>query len=272
MYTISRFSKLCKMSTRMLRHYDKEQLLKPIHVDATNGYRYYDKDQLEMALQIKKLREYKFSLPEIREIFQTADEKSLNEWMLLKIQELSNEINSHREIIADMQGIIDQEADMIHREGRIYDVLFGKRSEIPILSQRLRINIADMDHYIDSLYIEAKDNHIQLLGAPSAIFWDEEFTSEECDIELMIPISQGHELDAGSQWQIQRLPDKLIATTLHMGSYDYIGYAHTAIEEWIACNDYVLDGPPYETYLKSLECDCSLEEYVTQVCFPIMKK
>lgn len=57
MYTISRFSQLCKMSARMLRHYDKEELLKPVHVDATNGYRYYEKNQLETALQIKKLKE-----------------------------------------------------------------------------------------------------------------------------------------------------------------------------------------------------------------------
>lgn len=113
MYTISRFSQLCKMSTRMLRHYDKEQLLKPIHVDATNGYRYYEKNQLETALRIKKLREYKFSLPEIKTMLLITDEKSMNKFLHLKIRELSSEMNQYKGIIAEIQGVIEQKADMI---------------------------------------------------------------------------------------------------------------------------------------------------------------
>ncbi len=56
MYTITEFSRICKMSTRMLRHYDKENILKPAYVNPENGYRYYEQGQLEIALKIKKLR------------------------------------------------------------------------------------------------------------------------------------------------------------------------------------------------------------------------
>ncbi|MBH5319421.1 MerR family transcriptional regulator [Paenibacillus sp. GSMTC-2017] len=272
MYTISRFSQLCKMSTRMLRHYDKEQLLNPIHVDASNGYRYYEKSQLETALRIKKLREYTFSLPEIRTILQTTDEESLNQLMNSKIQELSSGMSQYKEIILEMQGIIEQKTVVIHGESSSYDVLFGMRNEITVISRRLQSNIAEMDKYVDSLFEIASKNHFRLLGAPSAIFWDEEFTPDNCDIELMIPIIQRQDQHDLKKYEIKQLPSKLVASTLHIGGYDYIGYAHMALEEWIAVNGYSLDGPPYETYLKSLECDCTPEEYVTQVCFPIIKK
>lgn len=62
MYTITEFFRISKMSTRMLRHYDKEEILKPAYVDPINGYRYYEQSQFEMALRIKKLREYRFPL------------------------------------------------------------------------------------------------------------------------------------------------------------------------------------------------------------------
>lgn len=272
MYTISRFSQLCKMSARMLRHYDKEELLKPVHVDTTNGYRYYEKSQLETALWIKKLKEYRFSLPEIRTILQTQDKESLTRMIHSKIDELSNELNRFKQIIAEMQEMIEYNVDLVPVERRSYDVLLGMRNEIRILSQRVQMNMDNMDKYIDSLYEKAEERNIHLLGVPSAIFLDEEYTPDHSDIELMIPIVHMNGEDTSCDWQIKTLPQKFIATTLHIGSYDYIGYAHMALEEWLESNGYDLDGPPYETYLKGSECDCPEEEYVTQVCFPLIKK
>ncbi|MGG2013929.1 MerR family transcriptional regulator [Bacillus sp. S10(2024)] len=272
MYTISRFSQLCKMSARMLRHYDKEGLLKPVYIDATNGYRYYENSQLEMALLIKKLREYNFSLPEIKTILQTSDRKLFIRFIHLKINELSKEINRYRRIITEMQEMIEKKVDLIQGERRAYDILLGMRKEVSVVSQRLQINIADVDKCIDSLYDKAEKSNIQLRGVPSVIFFDEEFSPDHSDIELMIPIIPGNERDISREWQIKKLSQKFIATTLHIGSYDYIGYAHMALEEWAECNGYCLDGPSYETYLKGPECDCSVEEYVTQICFPVIKK
>ncbi|WP_152395920.1 MerR family transcriptional regulator [Paenibacillus guangzhouensis] len=272
MYTISRFSQLCKMSARMLRHYDKEELLKPEHVDTTNGYRYYGKSQLETALRIKKLREYRFSLPEIRTILQTSDLESVTGLMHSKIRELSHEMNQYKQIIAEMQEMIDHKVDLTPGERRSYDILLGMRNEIHVLSQRVQMNIDHMDEYIDSLYEQAEKRLIHLLGTPSAIFFDEEYTPDHSDIELMIPIVQRHGEETSCDWEIKTLPQEFVATTLHIGSYDDIGYAHLALEEWIDSNCYILHGPPYETYLKGSECDCPVEEYVTQVCFPVINE
>ncbi|MFJ8260743.1 MerR family transcriptional regulator [Rummeliibacillus sp. NPDC094406] len=272
MFTISRFSQLCKMSARMLRHYDKEELLKPVHIDATNGYRYYEKSQLETALLIKKLKEYRFSLPEIRTILQTSDRKLFIGFINSKINELTNEMNRYRQIITEMQEMVDKKEDFSQGERRSYDILLGIRNEISVVSQRLQMNIADMDRHIDSFYDKAEESNIQFLGVPSAIFFDEEFTPDHSDIELMIPIIHRNDEKISREWQIKKLPQKIIATTLHIGSYDYIGYAHIALEEWAESNGYCLDGPPYETYLKGSECDCHVEEYVTQISFPVIKK
>ncbi|MFJ7920320.1 MerR family transcriptional regulator [Lysinibacillus fusiformis] len=272
MYTISRFSQLCKMSARMLRHYDKEALLKPVLVDTTNGYRYYDQSQLETALRIKKLKEYRFSLPEIKVILESTDITMFIGMINSKIDEILNEMNRNRKILAEMQELIEKKVDILQGVRKSYDILLGIRNEISVISQRLYININDMDKYIDSLYDKAKENNIKLLGVPSAIFMGEEFTPEESDIEILIPITCGSEEKISSEWQIKKLPQNIVATTLHIGSYDYIGYAHVALEEWVESNGYKLVGPPYETYLKGSECDCAEEDYVTQISFPVIKK
>ncbi|ETT86592.1 MerR family transcriptional regulator [Viridibacillus sp. FSL R5-0477] len=272
MYTISRFSQLCKMSARMLRHYDKEELLKPVHVDTTNGYRFYEKNQLETALLIKKLKEYRFSLPEIRTILQSSDSTLFIEMIYAKINEISKEMSRYRQIITEMHEMIEKNEDLIQGERKSYDILLGMRKEIRVVSQRLQINIDDMDKYIDSFYDKAKESNIQLLSVPSVIFFDEEFTPDHCDIELMIPIIHRNDEKISREWQIKKLPQKIVATTLHIGSYDYIGYAHMALEEWTESNGYCMDGLPYETYLKGSECDCHVEEYVTQISLPVIKK
>ncbi|TCW58206.1 MerR-like DNA binding protein [Bacillus thuringiensis] len=46
MFKIGDFSKLSSLSIRMLRHYDKVELLQPVKVDEQSGYRYYSADPM----------------------------------------------------------------------------------------------------------------------------------------------------------------------------------------------------------------------------------
>ena len=65
MLTIGEFSKICRVSTKTLRYYDRIDLLKPGQVDNDSGYRYYEVAQLQDMLLISRLKQYQFSLPEI---------------------------------------------------------------------------------------------------------------------------------------------------------------------------------------------------------------
>jgi effector-binding domain-containing protein len=61
------------------------------------------------------------------------------------------------------------------------------------------------------------------------------------------------------------LPGGSVATTIHVGSYDDVADAYTALTEWFAVSDYVPTGAPWESYL-----DDPLDEPAprTMVCFP----
>ena len=58
MLKIGEFSKLSRVSVRMLRNYDEVGLLAPSEVDPMTGYRYYSERQLITAGRIAALRLY----------------------------------------------------------------------------------------------------------------------------------------------------------------------------------------------------------------------
>ena len=66
---IGEFSRLCRVTVRALRHYEKIRLLVPEIIDYRTGYRYYAVGQMQKALTIVKLKGLGFSLEEIRAMY-----------------------------------------------------------------------------------------------------------------------------------------------------------------------------------------------------------
>ena len=75
MLTIGDFSRLSRVTPRMLRHYDALGLLRPQQV-GENGYRYYRQEQLSRLTQIQWLKGCGFSLMEIRSEEHTSELQS----------------------------------------------------------------------------------------------------------------------------------------------------------------------------------------------------
>ena len=75
MLKIGEFSKLSRVSVRMLRHYDEIGLLKPAETDRFTDYRYYREDQLPIAGRITALKDMGFSLADIVRILAVYDDR-----------------------------------------------------------------------------------------------------------------------------------------------------------------------------------------------------
>ena len=65
MFTIGDFSRVARVSCRLLRYYDELGLLRPATVHSATGYRYYSASQLPTLNRILVLKELGFSLEEI---------------------------------------------------------------------------------------------------------------------------------------------------------------------------------------------------------------
>ena len=80
MLKIGEFSKLSRVSVRMLRHYDEVGLLAPSEVDPMTGYRYYSERQLITAGRIAALRALGFGLSADDQSRERA-QRALNEFL-----------------------------------------------------------------------------------------------------------------------------------------------------------------------------------------------
>ena len=90
MLKIGDFSKLSRVSVRMLRHYDDIGLLKPAETDAFTGYRYYREDQLPVMGRITALKDMGFALADIVRILEIYDDRDqLDAFLSAREEELS---------------------------------------------------------------------------------------------------------------------------------------------------------------------------------------
>ena len=82
MLKIGDFSKLSRVSVRMLRHYDDIGLLKPAETDLFTGYRYYREDQLFEVGRITALKDMGFALADIVKMLEFYDDQEKMDTML----------------------------------------------------------------------------------------------------------------------------------------------------------------------------------------------
>jgi len=74
LFKIGDFSKLVRVSPRMLRHYEKCGLLYPAEIDRFTGYRQYSAAQIPLLTNIVTLRDMGFSIDEIGDILPRFDD------------------------------------------------------------------------------------------------------------------------------------------------------------------------------------------------------
>ncbi len=94
MFTIGMFSKINRITTKTLRHYDEIGLLKPEHVDAFTSYRYYTTRQLTQLHKILTLKQMGLSLSDIKEVLDNP--KAVDLFLKLKEQDVLKNIEAEK--------------------------------------------------------------------------------------------------------------------------------------------------------------------------------
>jgi len=279
MYSISQFSKLTRLSPRMLRHYDKIDLLKPQTIGPMNNYRYYSDSQVGTAIEIIKLKKYDFSLEEIKDILNNDDlffKKMVEE----KINLISESIRIKTDILEEMEMCLKEGIVSIN-EINTYNILYGMVQEQSVIKMRRSISIDQIDSAIDELYDYSSKNNLFPVNTPAASFLGDEYNDKKLDVEIFIPIrtklieklnnkeSIAEIIKDKNEIEIHKIPSHKVVSTIHMGNYEEIGLAYQAIEKWIEESNFTPTGFTYEVYLRGAESIVSEKDFVTQVCYEV---
>jgi DNA-binding transcriptional MerR regulator len=250
MFKIGEFSRLSRVSVRMLRHYDRLGLLTPSQTDSFTGYRYYSADQLPRLNRILALRDLGFSLEQIAGILdEDLATDQLFGMLKLKRAEVEEQMQLEQQKLARLEVRIRQMSEA-PKHGA-YDVIV--RDIEPELAATYREVAADDDR-IEEMFDMVEAYVAQYEGAradrpPFSIYYDDEYREKDVDAEVAVPLKYAIlESEAIRVRQLPRLSN--VACVVHVGDYSAIYQAYNALLAWIGANNYQMTGPIREVYLR----------------------
>lgn len=266
MYQIGAFSKICQVSVKTLRYYDRIGLLKPTEVDRFTGYRYYSRGQLERMLLIQKLKRYGFSLEEIQPLLSCEEEvfcqklRRQRENVLLRLMELDAVL---REIDLQLRSLERTGDKMDISNG--YEVKLTETQPMSVYACRQQMGVDEYGKYFGKLYERIAQDGLTPGGIVGAMYHDEAFDRESSDIELFVGVRETDRAD-------KVIAPHLCAVTVHRGGYSTLNEAYAALVKWIEENGYAWDGPPCDIYTLGSWNNYRMEDWETEVRFPVRKR
>lgn len=241
MFRIGEFSKLVRVSARMLRYYDKCGLLRPAEIDRFTGYRLYSAAQIPILSRIVVLRDMGFGVEEIEEALPYFSDKiTMRKLLERKRSEIHTVIAAEQvklDKITTLQGALDKE-----NVNMIYDVKLKALKAENVLSLRETISAYNAEGSLwEKLGKFMAENNITCDKGGYSIYHDPEYKESDVDVEVAVPVQkpgksngpfQFKELDAISQ----------AATIRFSGPYDGYTAAMEKLAKWIEENGYIING------------------------------
>ncbi len=271
MLKIGDFSKLSRISIRMLRHYDEIGLLVPERIDEFTGYRYYSEEQLLVANRINSLKDMGFSLSVISEILKTYnDSQALKEYLLIKqaeLKELAEKTSRQLQILETTINRIGKEDNVMK-----YSVVLKEMPQRYVASLRKTIPSYDKEGMLwEQMMKEIASQKVQYANPCNsiAIFHDKEFKEHDPDVEIQISVQGSYQNTENVEFK--NVPSELVASATFKGSYDQLIEVNQAVANWIRDNNYDFNGAMFIIYHVSPAQTQNPDELVTEVCFPVKK-
>ena len=271
MLKIGEFSKLSRISVRMLRHYDEIGLLMPEEIDPFTGYRYYSEAQLFTAGRINALKDMGFRLCDAAELLKCWEDRETLERRLLAQREAAL---LQAEEAARRLRLLDTALERLRKDEPMkYDVTVKTIPERQVASVRQIIPSYDMEGSLWEIFLkETAHMHIQD-GDPvlcSATFYDGEYKESDVDVEIQKTV-RGAYPDT-EHVKFKTMPAVEVASAVCRGSYDQIGEATAAVVSWVEASGWAFDGPAFFIYHVSPHETNNPEEFVTELCYPVQNK
>jgi DNA-binding transcriptional MerR regulator len=250
MFKIGEFSRLSRVSVRMLRHYDQLGLLTPSQTGPFTGYRYYSAQQLPRLNRIIALRDLGFSLEQIAGMLdEDLSTDQLLGMLKLKRAEVEEQMKSEEQKLARLEVRIRQMSES-PRYGA-YDVIV--RDIEPELAATYREVAADDDR-IQQMFDLVETYVAEFEGAradkpPFSIYYDDDYREKDVDAEVAVPLK--YAIPENELIRVRQLPRLTnVACVVHAGEYSDIYQAYNNLLAWIEANGYRMTGPIREVYLR----------------------
>jgi len=271
MFKIGEFSKMVRVSARMLRYYEQCGLLFPAETDRFTGYRLYSAGQIQPLLRIVELRDMGFGVEEIKEILpRYTDAKFMRDVLDRKRREVQNVIADEKDKlkkIAAKRGSLDKEC-----VNMVYEVEIKSLPSDKVLALREIIPAYNAEGMLwEKLGKFVADKKIPCGTYGYSIFHDAEYKESSVDVEIAVPVPElGESQNCFVYKELEPIPQA--ATVRFSGPYS--GGYDAALEKlagWIEKNGYEINGLIRGLAIKCYPDVKSEDDLLTEIQVPVKK-
>ncbi len=274
MFRIGEFSRIARVSCRLLRYYDELGLLEPARIEADTGYRYYSAAQLPRLNRILVLRELGLSLEQIAQAMrEELPVSTLRGMLLTRRAEVERTMQAEGERLRQIETRIAH----IEADGRLPadDVMLRREPAHALLSMRRTVgSFAEGVRLLGELAqrVPARLGNA-LLGPLVAIAHSPEFEPESIDVEfgfLLEPGTRGPLPAAGGfALSVRELPAvERLAVCVRIGPPQEAHLTTARIGRFVESSGYRICGPNREVFLQR-PSPGRMQEAVVEMQFPV---
>jgi effector-binding domain-containing protein len=150
-----------------------------------------------------------------------------------------------------------------------YTIEVEQQPRQPYVAVRTTVRLADIGQHMGILFGQLfswlETNSVTPVGPPSARYLA--VGPEEVEFEVGVPVAAPVEASGPVIAGIR--PATTVAKALHVGPYDGIEAAYTAVMEWLGQNGKLVTGAMWEVYETDPEREPDPAKWRTWVYFPI---
>ncbi len=271
MFKIGEFSKLVRVSPRMLRHYEKCGLVNPARTDGNTGYRYYSADQIPLLARIAELRDVGCSIEEIGDILPRYDDaKCLDAFLRAKAASVQSAIDAENEKLRKLECL----SNLMKKERAImlYEVELKSVDAVTVLALRGTVPRYRDEHLLwTRLGAYLEEQGVPCRDGGYSTYLDDEYQDENPEIEIAVPVEAVGV--AEPPFTYRHYPSIPLAATLRFsGPFD--GGYDAACEKlacWMEANGYEFAGKLRGRTLTAPDEEPDLERWLVELQAPVRK-
>ena len=270
-FSVGEVSKICNISKKALRFYDKIGLISPDRVSQENSYRFYNRKTLLSVPIIKYYKQMGFRLEEMRAFLEGGTYSMLEKTFRKKIddlKEMESEIFKMYTSVKDWYDLILEAEMVIENDVREVSIKFLDASNLCFMKQDFSY------HYMESIinidwtnYVESIDNEVTgpvIINFPSFRERIDGLCKNVCILQKTI-------LDCQEN-QIMKFGGCMAVSCYHIGAHETINETYQKILKWTEVHGYQCEKESYERYVTDYWTTRNEGQFVTEVIIKVKRR